>query len=283
MNPYLPFVRSFAAGYDQGLTIPLGGFPATRRPVASGPCVALFAPHPDDECLQGGLALRLQRQSGWRAVNVPVTFGSNPQRKQGRLKELTDAIEFLGFGMRPLAELGLDRVTAAAREREPEHWASCVRAAQAALEELKPALIVCPHEADWNGTHIGTHLLVLDALALMPPDFTCRVAFSEFWGTLYAPNLMVELSIEDVADLVAATSFHVKEVERNPYHLRLPAQLMDNVRRGGETVGGQGGAAPRFHFAMLYLLKEWKGGRLLDVGPGGRFLSRDADPTAVMK
>lgn len=283
MNPYQPFVRSFADAYDRGLTMPLGGFASPAHAPSSGPCVALFAPHPDDECLQGGLAIRLQRQSGWRAVNVPVTFGSNPARKSGRLKELTDAVRFLGFGMRPLAELGLDRVTTAAREGDPKHWAACVQAGAAALQELKPALIICPHEADWNGTHIGTHWLVRDALAKMPADFACRVAFSEFWGTLYAPNLMVELSADDVADLVAATSFHVKEVERNPYHLRLPAQLIDNVRRGGETIGGQGGAAPGFLFAMLYLLKEWKGGRLHDMSPRSRFLSRDEDPADVIR
>ena len=54
---------------------------------------------------------------------------------------------------------------------------------------------------------------------------------------------MVESSAADVADLMAALSLHVGEVARNPYHLRLPAWMIDNVRRGAELVGGQGGAA----------------------------------------
>jgi hypothetical protein len=57
---------------------------------------------------------------------------------------------------------------------------------------------------------------------------------------------MIEVWAADVADLVAALSLHAGEVARNAFHLRLPAWMMDNVRRGAELVGGQGGTAPRF-------------------------------------
>ena len=65
------------------------------------------------------------------------------------------------------------------------------------------------------------------------------------------PNLLVESGVEDVADLVAALACHVGEVRRNPYHARLPAWMMDNVRRGAELVGGRAGRrrisrSPRF-------------------------------------
>ena len=36
--------------------------------------------------------------------------------------------------------------------------------------------------------------------------------------------------------------------------------MMDNVRRGAELVGGQGGAAPDFAFAALYRLRKWSQG-----------------------
>ncbi len=85
---------------------------------------------------------------------------------------------------------------------------------------------------------------------------------TEFWGAMSAPNLMVESSVEDVADLVAAISFHAGEVQRNPYHLRMPAWMQDNVRRGGEIVGGQGDAAPDFAFATLYGVRRLRHGRL---------------------
>jgi N-acetylglucosamine malate deacetylase 1 len=95
-----------------------------------------------------------------------------------------------------------------------------------------------------------------------------------------APNLMVESSAAEVADLVAALALHVGEVARNAYHLRLPAWMIDNVRRGAELVGGQGGAAPRFTFATLYRLRRWIDGRLEEVLERGRALSQEDDLSA---
>jgi hypothetical protein len=45
---------------------------------------------------------------------------------------------------------------------------------------------------------------------------------------------------------------------------------MDNVRRGAELVGGQGGAAPDFKFATLYRARQWKGGRIEELYSGGK-------------
>jgi hypothetical protein len=87
------------------------------------------------------------------------------------------------------------------------------------------------------------------------------------------PNLLVESSVEDVGDLMAALACHVGEVRRNPYHARLPAWMMDNVRRGAELVGRPGGAAPDFTFATLYRLRQWTRGRLTNVLKNGKFLS----------
>jgi hypothetical protein len=87
------------------------------------------------------------------------------------------------------------------------------------------------------------------------------------------PNLMVEVSAKDLGDMLAALSFHVGEVQRNPYHLLLPAWMEDNVRRGGELVGGQGGAAPDFRFATLYRLRLWTGAELQRTYEGGRIVS----------
>jgi hypothetical protein len=100
---------------------------------------------------------------------------------------------------------------------------------------------------------------------------------TEFWGAMDAPNLMVESSAADVADLVAALSLHVGEVARNAYHLRLPAWMIDNVRRGGELVGGQGGTAPPFAFATLYRLRHWENGRFHNIFEGGQVLSSQDD------
>jgi N-acetylglucosamine malate deacetylase 1 len=111
---------------------------------------------------------------------------------------------------------------------------------------------------------------VMDALRRIGPAFECWLVETEFWGAMTHPNLMVEITADDLADMMAATTFHVGEVKRNPYHLLLPAWLMDNVRRGSEVAGGQGGAAPDFPFAALYRLRRWRGGLASRPFTGGK-------------
>jgi hypothetical protein len=66
------------------------------------------------------------------------------------------------------------------------------------------------------------------------------------------PNLLIECPPDDLALLVEALACHAGEVARNPYHLRLPAWMIDNVRRGAERVFGPGAPAPAFPFGTLY-------------------------------
>jgi hypothetical protein len=51
--------------------------------------------------------------------------------------------------------------------------------------------------------------------------------------------------------------------------------MQDNVRRGGELVGGQGGAAPDFVYCTLYRQRRWSGGQLQTTYTGGRSLAAD--------
>lgn len=280
MNPYHEFVASFARLVTDGKSLPLGGIPphGKNAPPSSAPAALIFSPHPDDECIIGGLALRLLREAGMRVVNIAVTQGSNRERQQPRLVELKNACDWLGFGLEQTAPNGLEKINPKTRAADPAHWAGAVKPIAETLLRNRPRVILFPHELDWNSTHIGTHLLVMDALRALPTSFECLIVETEFWGQMAAPNLMVESSAEDVADLLSALSFHVEEVKRNPYHLRMPAWMQDNVRRGAELVGGQGGAAPDFMFATLYRLRRWKNGAVQDVYAGGRHLSRTDSP-----
>jgi hypothetical protein len=92
---------------------------------------------------------------------------------------------------------------------------------------------------------------------------------------------MVEITPNDLADLITALTFHVGEVQRNPYHLALPAWMLDNVRRGGELVGGQGGAAPDFVFATLYRLSRWENRQFEKCFDGGRILDAKTSPATL--
>ncbi len=282
MNPYGKFVSDIANLVSEGKSLPLGGFAPLPRPAIApdAPTVLFFAPHPDDETISGGLALRLLREAKWNVINIAITLGRLKERKPGRLEELRNACNFLGFGLEVASPEGFDGVTAATRSKDPAAWGQMVKITAAILEKHKPKAIFLPHELDWNGTHIGTHFLVMDALKATK-GVECHLIEMEFWGQMQTPNLLVEYTREIVADLVAATSFHILEVKRNPYHLLNPAWMMDNVRRGAELVGGQGGAAPSFEFAQVFRLRKWSGSQFEDCLTKGRFSPASEDPSAI--
>lgn len=271
MNPYLNYVKRLVAEFDGGRTFPLGGMePSTRPDIAEdAPRVLIFSPHPDDEVIIGGIALRMMRESGMRVVNVAVTQGSNRSRQAGRLEELRNACQFIGFDLLQTGPTGLEKVNPAGKVNDSKNWQRSVGIIADILREQRPHSILFPHDRDWNSSHIGTHHLVVDALKTLGPEFSCFTVETEFWGAMWDPNLMVETSAEDLGDLLAALSFHVGEVKRNPYHLLVPAWMQDNVRRGCEVALGQGGAAPDFRFATLYRLRRWAAGDFSQVLPQG--------------
>ncbi|HZO85449.1 MAG TPA: PIG-L family deacetylase [Verrucomicrobiae bacterium] len=275
MNPYETFVSEFAQVIEKHKSLPLGGLPMPpkRKLAADAPKALIFSPHPDDEVIIGGLPLRLLREKGVNVINVAVTQGSSKARQAERWKELSVCCEYIGFGLVATRENGLEGINLKAREQKPDEWKRSVGRIAEILQEHKPKVIFVPHDQDWNVTHIGTHRLVVDALESLGSGFSCVTVETEFWGAMDEPNLMVESSVRDVSDLLAALSFHAGEVRRNPYHLRMPAWLMDNVRRGGELVGGQGAAAPDFTFATLYRLRQWENGRFGQMLHKGRFVS----------
>jgi LmbE family N-acetylglucosaminyl deacetylase len=283
-TPYQRFVQELERLQREGRGFPLGGFPtpAREQPAPDAPVVMIFSPHPDDECIIGGLALRLQREAGMRVVNVAVTQGSNKDRQAARWQELTDACRYLGFDLVRTAPGGLEGINIKTRGGDPDRWRQSAGIIADIIERHSPAIVLFPHAADWNSTHIGTHHLVADALARQPAGFTCQVVETEFWGAMADPNLMVESSPADLGDLMAALSFHVGEVQRNPYHLLVPAWMQDNVRRGAELVGGQGRAAPDFTFCTLYRHRVWADGTFRSHYAGGRTIAASDSVTDVL-
>lgn len=261
-HPYNNFVNDFVRLLDETREVPLGGLPPAAAPRLqdNAPRALVFAPHPDDECIQGGLALRLRRELSFRVSAVAVTQGSRVDRQAARLDEMREACHFLGFELITTRTNGLTGIDPRSREQNPSEWEDAVAVIAQIISYHRASVIFLPHDHDHHSTHIGTHLLVLDALGTLGPGYRCKVVETEYWQAMADPNLMVESSPDDVADLVAAVSFHKGEVARNPYHRFMPAWMSDNVRRGSELVGGQGAASPEFHFATLYRLREWANG-----------------------
>lgn len=284
MHPHHRFVTELERLLREARALPLGGLsPLGRPPRAGAPALLLFSPHPDDEVITGGLALRLLREAGWRIVNVAVTLGSAPARRAERAAEGKACCDFIGFEQVLAAPSGLERIQRETRTSDASHWARCVQRIAEILAEHSPRAICFPHADDVNATHVGTHHLVVDALKSLGPGFRVSTLETEFWGALRAPNLMLELGTDDVARLVAALSFHVGEVRRNPYHLTLPAWMIDNVRRGSELVLGQGAAAPPFTFATLYRHRRWESGGFVPALSRGLALSATDDVEAALR
>jgi N-acetylglucosamine malate deacetylase 1 len=261
MSGYLSFVQSVVDGMRKAEDVSVRDF-KVRACVGREDKVLLFSPHPDDECIIGLLPLRLQHECEYQVVNVPMTFGSKDERKAGRLAELEDACGYLGWENYRARE-DLENLT--------------VEDVKQTLLKFEPSVIVFPHDADWNSRHIEVHHTVMKALGEMPKEFQCLVVESEFWGAMDDPNAHVEGSAEQLSELMAATSLHVEEVARNAYHLRLPAWMQDNVRRGAELVGGQGEEAPDFDFSTLYKIQVWRDGGLEALYDGGRVFACGVD------
>ncbi len=284
MNPYRELVASYARFRREGKSYACGGFEIPNHPALppEAPTALIFSPHPDDECIIGGLALRLRRECRMRVVNVAVTQGSNKSRQEARWHELQSACAYMGFGLIQTLPGGLEGVTLEGRRRDPAGWARSVNIIAAILSESNPRVVFFPHEQDWNGTHIGTHWLVVEALQSLGREFATIVVETEYWGQMAHPNLMVESSEEDVVAMVTGTSFHVGEVKRNPFHTLLPAWMQDNVRRGSEVVGGQGEAAPEFGFATLYRMHRWRHGGFEPHFRGGKLLGCGQEASALL-
>jgi LmbE family N-acetylglucosaminyl deacetylase len=282
-NPFQKHVAECARLFQSGKKLPPGcpqKFQRHSKVPDNAPKALMFSPHPDDECIVGGLALRLLREAKWNVINVAVTLGGKKARRAARLCELRAACGLLGFG---LMVADWEDVNPAARRKNGAAWRAAVNSAAEILAEQRPRVIFLPHERDGHKTHISAHFLVMDALETLPAGFKCHVVETEFWGQMTDPNLLVESGVEDVGDLMAALACHVGEVRRNPYHARLPAWMMDNVRRGAELVGGQGGAAPDFTFATLYRLRQWSRGRLANALRRGKFLSHSNNPASLFQ
>jgi N-acetylglucosamine malate deacetylase 1 len=222
---------------------PIRTIDASKRPVL------MIMPHPDDEMIVGALALRLLKEEGRRVIVLCATLGSNRDRQPARLSELQNACAYIGFEARTIGARGLEGITPDA-PKNPARWNAAVEAVAMVIAETRPEIVFLPHEKDGNRTHVGVAILAAEAVKLAA--IPCHVFETEFWAAMKDPNLAAQSSAEDVAELISALSLHAGEVARNPYHLRLPMWMIDNVRRGAELVGGQGGHAPDFTFATLY-------------------------------
>jgi N-acetylglucosamine malate deacetylase 1 len=261
---WLGFVESLVAAFKCACGVPLGPENysiSVAKPKRHGRrrlTVLICSPHPDDEALVGGFALRALQESNARVVNCAITLGADRKRKQERLRELRASCAVLGFELKIAGWpriLGLENVEPQVAKSDPQRWRLNQALLKSVFEYAKPDVVLMPHAGDFHRTHKATHQLAVEVAA----EYSRRthgkgllLLETEYWHPMEKPNLMVGITSADVAALIMAIAEHGGEVRRNPYHLRHPARMMDNVRRGSEVIKGEGASAEGFMFAELY-------------------------------
>lgn len=222
----------------------------------------ILAPHPDDECIVGLLPLRLREECGFTVWVVPATLGSRRDRRAQRKKELAAACALLGFRLRFLKPV--------------ESPMDSAKELRGVLEKWAPTVVFIPHAKDGHPTHRAAHRLALAAMDASRIG-TFHVVETEYWHPIERPNLMVAGGRGAVAKLRQGLACHEGEIRRNDYAARLPAWMVDNVRRGTELVGGKGAAAPDFAYATLYRSRRRVRGTWRKEFAGGRIVRSRAD------
>lgn len=203
--------------------------------------ILILAPHPDDECLMAGVALRAIKEFGSKVTVVPFSYGSKTDRQFARKGELLLACKALGFDF--FDPRGPDQ-----KELTPVEL-------DQTFNQVRPSAMILPHAQDGHPAHIRASLMGKDCAT----QFKSRTQqpftlfYSEFWQSMEAPNLSVPLDTDTVIQMGEALLKHQGEITRNPYHLFLPAYLMDQQRRGSE-MSTQAGATPKIEspFAQIY-------------------------------
>lgn len=222
----------------------------------------IVAPHPDDESIIGLLPLRLQEECGFKVWVVPASLGSRVERREARQKELQSACKVLGFQVRFLSS--------------GHPAANAGKELSGLLEKICPTVIFIPHAKDGHPTHRLTHRLAVAAMDAASQHFF-HVVETEYWQPLERPNLMVAATDEQLTTLCRALACHQGEMARNDYAARLPAWMIDNVRRGAELIGGAGAVAPAIEFATLYRARRRVAGAWRAEFPGGRTIESSED------
>jgi len=261
---WLGFVESLVSAFKCASGVPLGpekywiSAAKPKRHCRRRITVLICSPHPDDEALVGGFALRALQESNARVVNCAITLGADRKRKQERLRELRASCAVLGFELKIAGWpriLGLENVEPQGAKGDPQRWRVNHALLKSVFEYAKPDVVLMPHAGDFHRTHKATHQLAVEVAA----EYSRRIRGkrlllleTEYWHPMEKPNLMVGITSADVAALIMAVAEHGGEVRRNPYHLRHPARMMDNVRRGSEVIKGEGASAEGFMFAELY-------------------------------
>jgi LmbE family N-acetylglucosaminyl deacetylase len=227
--------------------------PNLLKPIGlpESPKILILAPHPDDECLMAGFALRAKEEWGSSIYVLPYSFGSRVERRLQRKNEMKAAIQVLGFELiDPRTDQKLERLTMS------EFVSAC--------QSIQPDVILSPHPDDHHPAHVEASQMVRDFRVAQAALFSKEGAKknqitwiqTEYWKHHSEPNFFLPLTMNHVIQMGQALQKHEGEISRNPYHLSLPAWLIDQARRAPEVLGGFGTDSDQFLFGVLLKIQS---------------------------
>src|SRR5215831_10637052 len=170
-NIWLGFVESWASAFKCASGVPLGpekyslSAAKPKRHIRRHLTVLICSPHPDDEALVGGFALRALQESKARVVNCAITLGADRKRKQERLRELRASCAVLGFELKIPGwprKLGLENLAPQVAKSNSQLWRLNHALLKSVLEYTKPDVVLMPHAGDFHKTHKATHQLAVE-------------------------------------------------------------------------------------------------------------------------
>lgn len=200
------------------------------------PTVLHVGPHPDDEILGAGGALRALATNGWQVHNLACSLG-RPADHQRRRNELLCAAEKVGFEttiMNPPAKISSGDDLEQSEEVIADAVAELVTRTTADI-------VVSPHPHDGHHGHEVVARGVCRALSTMG-DAGPRWWMWGLWSDLPFPSIYVPFGDSIMAELCQGLAEYVGENARTPYDVLHPARAAAYAVLGPERVFGFGSA-----------------------------------------
>lgn len=202
------------------------------------PTVLHVSPHPDDEILGAGGALRTLAANGWQVHNLACSLG-RPADHDRRRHELLRAADKVGFHttiMNPPAEIS-----------STDDLEAAVDIVAAAVDNLicaiNPGIVVSPHPHDGHHGHEAVARAVSKALSDRGNDAP-RWWMWGLWADLPIPSLYAPFGQSTMTELNEALAEYAGENARTPYDRLHPARAAAYAVLGAERVFGFGSSTP---------------------------------------
>lgn len=210
------------------------------------PAVLHVSPHPDDEILGAGGALRVLAANGWRVHNLACSLG-RPADHERRRTELLRAASKVGF-----ETTILNPPAAISSGDDLEKSAGVVAAAVTELAtQISADIVVSPHPHDGHHGHEVVARGVGQALSSMG-DTGPRWWMWGLWSDLPFPSVYAPFGNSIMGELRQGLAEYVGENARTPYNVLHPARAAAYAVLGPERVFGFGsGTASEQPYADL--------------------------------